>query len=97
MDILTILYSSTGVVIAIAFVPQIMDLLKDREAKINIVTWAIFTWCSLVGLTYTLVNIHDATVIFCSIVGAVGNVTVLSLGVINRFRNKIMESKLCQE
>ncbi|MEI6730887.1 MAG: hypothetical protein WCL30_06460 [Pseudomonadota bacterium] len=88
VDILTLLYNSTGIVVGIAFVPQIRELLKNKSAEINIPTWLIFFWCSFISLFYACVHIHDASVIFCSTVGSLGNLTVVILGSLNRMRNK---------
>ena len=88
MDILTVLYSASGLVFGIAFVPQIVRLAKDRSgaASISLSMWLVFAFCSSISLAYACAHNGDVYFIFCSSIGVVGNLTVLFLAALRRIQ-----------
>lgn len=88
MDLLTTVYSLTGVVVGAAFVPQVVALLRDPQARIwiNTPAWVMFSACSIVTLAYACVQNGDAYFIFCSAVGVAGNLSVLALSLLPEHR-----------
>jgi len=86
MDVLALLYSFSGLVFGAAFIPQVVTLLKDTSgaASFNISTWSIFTLCNLVTLLYAVTHTGDHYFVFCSAIGVIGNLSVLTLGAVRR-------------
>ncbi len=88
MDILTGLYSISGLIFGAAFVPQIVTLIKDRSgaASISLSTWIVFAVCSVISLLYACTHNGDVYFIFCSSVGVAGNLAVLMLAMMRRMQ-----------
>ncbi len=88
MDILTILYTATGFIFGIAYVPQIITLLKDTSgaAAINLTTAFLFTVCSTISCAYAVVNNGDLYFVFGTAVCTIGNITVLVLALLRRWQ-----------
>jgi lipid-A-disaccharide synthase-like uncharacterized protein len=91
MDILSILYSVSGLIFGAAFVPQILTLARDHSGAVStsISTWLVFSLCNLVSLSYACTHSHDVCFIFCTTVGAMGNITVLVLACLRRIQFKV--------
>lgn len=86
MDLLTILYTISGLVFGMAFVPQIRTLLTDTSGAvaINLSTWVMFSLCSAVTLIYACLHNGDMYFIFCSAICLIGNIVVLTLASLRR-------------
>ncbi|MFZ4124786.1 MAG: hypothetical protein ACOYJ2_01780 [Rickettsiales bacterium] len=88
MDILTTLYVAAGMGFAIAFIPQIITLWRDKTgaASINLSTWAMFAACSAITLLYAIFKTDDPYFMFCASLGVIGNSVVLLLALSRRTR-----------
>ena len=96
MDILTIAYSFSGLIFGAAFIPQIITLLKESGSveSINIATWALFSFCSAINFLYALMHNGDSYFIFCSIIGLLGNLSILLLVCLHRLPAKFKPQML---
>lgn len=90
MDLITVLYSMSGLVFGATFIPQIMALANDRSgaSSTSISTWLVFAAYSLVSLSYACTHSKDIFFIFCSSIGAAGNLIVLVLAATRRLQFK---------
>jgi hypothetical protein len=90
MDIITLLYTLSGVMFGAAFIPQIKTLLHDKTGavSISISTWMMFTVCSMITLLYAFTHNGDGYFIFCTVVCVIGNTCVLTLATFRRVTQK---------
>jgi hypothetical protein len=97
MDLITILYSFSGLVFGFAFFPQIATLVKDKSgaASMSLSTWAIFTACSIITFLYACTH-GDKQFIFCSAIGTAGNVSILIIGAVRRMQYNLSVKRAAQ-
>jgi heme/copper-type cytochrome/quinol oxidase subunit 1 len=90
MDIVTIAYNLNSVLFGIAFIPQILSLIRDSAASrsMSLSTWGLFSACALISLLYSVLHNGDVYFIVCSGIGAFGNMSVLVLGILRRLRTR---------
>jgi len=89
MDILTILYTVSGFVVAAAFIPQIIKLLDDDTGAgaMSLLALAIFANCTLIGFLYACFNNGDVFMMLDYGLCATGEFSVLFLASIRRFQH----------
>lgn len=87
MDLITALYSGTGLITLMAFLPQLLVLLKDRSASIslNLSTWGLFALSSSISLMYACSHNGDCHFIICSAIGFIGNMSIFLTAATQRF------------
>lgn len=88
MDVITMLYSVTGLITLSAFIPQLVALLKDKTASVslNLSTWGLFSTSSMITLMYACSHNGDTHFIVCSAIGAAGNASILFTAIFRRFQ-----------
>ena len=88
MDVITTLYSATGFITLMAFVPQLAALLKDRTASIalNLSTWGLFATSSTITFIYACSHNGDSHFIVCSAIGTIGNASIFFTAILRRFQ-----------
>ena len=86
MEVIQFLYLGAGIVFSLAFVPQIINLCKDKSGavSVSITTWGLFSICSVITLLYAVQVNHDANFMLTALLGTLGNLTVLGLAVWRR-------------
>ncbi len=89
LQVLVWLYALVPVVSAVAWVPQIVRLLRYPQlaSGMSLWTWAVWTGTALVGLAYVLWVVGDALLVAVFAVNAVGQVVVLVCAVLARLRS----------
>lgn len=89
MDILTILYTISGFVVAAGFIPQIVKLLSDdsEAAAMSLTALAIFSVCTIIGFLYACINNGDVFMMLDYGLCSLGETTVLLLAFIRRYQN----------
>jgi len=89
MDLITALYSGTGLITLMAFVPQLLVLLRDRSASIslNLSTWGLFTVSSTISLLYACSHNGDSHFIVCSAIGFMGNLSIFLTAAAQRIQH----------
>lgn len=86
MTILSTLYLAAGIMCALAFLPQIRTLWRDRTgaASTNIASWAMFSACNVVTLVYAIQANGDPYFVACSGLCMLGNISVCALAILRR-------------
>lgn len=94
MHTIQVLYLMTGGVFAAAFVPQIISLIRDKTgaASVSLVTWGIFSFCSIVTLVYAAQINQDLNFIITAALGTVGNLTVFCMAAYRRLGKHALEN-----
>ena len=91
MDLLTVLYTISGLIFGLAFLPQIMTLLKDttHAASLNLSTWSMFSSCNAIQVAYAVQNNGDPYLVICASICMLGNISVLGLGIWRKTQGKL--------
>jgi uncharacterized protein with PQ loop repeat len=86
MDLLSTLYVAAGIVFAMAFVPQIMRLIRDTTgaASLSLSAWAMFSACNAVTLLYAVFHNGNPYFILCTALCTAGNMAVFTLASVRR-------------
>lgn len=86
MDIIALLYAVAGFVFSAACLPQLRTLLRDETgaASLSLSSWAMFSMCNLITLSYALTHTQDSLFILCSLLCTLANSSVLALACVRR-------------
>lgn len=88
MDIIAILYAIVGFVFSGACVPQLRRLMQDETgaASISLMSWAMFSACNVITLSYALTHSADRLFILCAVLCTIGNLSVFLMACYRRSR-----------
>ena len=91
-NLVTALYSLSGLIVLIAFIPQIINLFNDKTSSesMSLPTWCLFLVNSTVIVTYSLFVNGDSLFVLSAAVGWIGTTVVCGLVV----RNRIIRPRL---
>ena len=90
MDIISVLYSTVGVVLLIGFIPQILRLIRTHTdcRDISISTWMIWNYTACVSLIYSIIVLPDLKFALVNAVNVMGVNSIIALTLYKRHIHK---------
>ena len=87
MTIIEILYNVANAVVGIAFIPQIVTLVRapSKDKSLNLTTTSLFLLCSIAMLAYATAQVHDFYFTISALVNVTGWLLITSLATFNRY------------
>lgn len=88
MEILTILYTVSGFIVAAAYLPQIVRLLGDDTgaSAMSLIALSVFSVCTVIGFAYACLVNGDIFMMLDYGLCSIGEVAVLILASIRRLQ-----------
>lgn len=70
---ISLLYSSVGIVIAVSYLPQVLRLLraKSRCIEISLMSWAIWNYTSIISLLYSVYDLGDLKLSIVNVINVI--------------------------
>lgn len=91
MTIIEIAYNLANIIVGIAFIPQIVTLVRHNSAEdrsLNLLTCLMFTLCSISMLGYGLTEMRDPAFLASGFINVTGWALILGLATFNRYVRK---------
>jgi len=90
MELLSFLYLTTSAIIVVSYITQTHKLLIDKtdSSSISILSWAIWSYSSIISLLYTSLVNGDTLLIISASIATLGCTSTLLLVIFNRYIKK---------
>ncbi len=93
--IITMMYVSAAFINMISFIPQVIKLLRDKTKSdaISLQTQALWLYAVIAGWLYATFVMYDPVLIMATSVTLTGCVSITSLTLFNRFKDRLFGIK----
>jgi len=82
------LYTATGLIIAIGYIPQTLKLLRTKSTchDISILTWVIWDYTTIISLLYSMFELNDPKLIAVNAVHTFFITLIIAITLYKRYK-----------
>lgn len=88
-DLIVVLYTFSGMLANIFYIPQIILYLKNANSRntISLITWGGWMFCGVIAFCYALLEVQKIEMILVTGINATAQIFIFSLGLFHRLRS----------